>query len=73
MDLLSFVHQVNITYLLLSVIHEITFLLPPLNTGHHAEDDGAMGFCFFNNVAVAVASTLRKHADTIKKVLIIDW
>lgn len=41
--------------------------------GHHAEDDGAMGFCFFNNVAVAVASTLRKHSDKIKKVLIIDW
>ena len=51
---------------------EITSLLHN-HIGHHAEDDGAMGFCFFNNVAVAVASTLRNHADTIKKVLIIDW
>ena len=41
--------------------------------GHHAEDDRAMGFCFFNNVAVAVASMLEKHPDTVKKVLIIDW
>ncbi|KAI9318515.1 hypothetical protein BX666DRAFT_2120365 [Dichotomocladium elegans] len=41
--------------------------------GHHAEDDGAMGFCFFNNVAVTVASTLEKYPTKIKKVLIIDW
>ncbi|KAG0170944.1 Histone deacetylase [Apophysomyces sp. BC1015] len=41
--------------------------------GHHAEDDSAMGFCFFNNVAVAAAATLDKYPSKIKKVLIIDW
>ncbi|RCH79328.1 Histone deacetylase 4, partial [Rhizopus azygosporus] len=41
--------------------------------GHHAEDDTAMGFCFYNNVAVAVADTLEKYPSKIKKILIIDW
>lgn len=41
--------------------------------GHHAEDDLAMGFCFYNNVAVAVADTLEKHSPTISKIVIIDW
>ncbi|KAI9033925.1 hypothetical protein CLU79DRAFT_726311 [Phycomyces nitens] len=41
--------------------------------GHHAEDDGAMGYCFFNNVAVAVASILDSYPKVIRKVLIIDW
>lgn len=41
--------------------------------GHHAEDDAAMGYCFYNNVAVAVSATLDKYPDKIKKVLIIDW
>ncbi|KAI7872323.1 hypothetical protein BDF14DRAFT_1751991 [Spinellus fusiger] len=40
--------------------------------GHHAEEDAAMGYCFFNNVAVAVASILETHASTIRKVLILD-
>ncbi|CAO3641502.1 unnamed protein product [Mucor hiemalis] len=41
--------------------------------GHHAENDAAMGFCFYNNVAVAVADTLEKYPTKIKKILIIDW
>ncbi|KAG0175111.1 Histone deacetylase 4 [Apophysomyces sp. BC1034] len=41
--------------------------------GHHAEDDNAMGFCFFNNVAVSVLSVLQKYPSTMKKVLIVDW
>ncbi|KAG2205836.1 hypothetical protein INT47_004019 [Mucor saturninus] len=40
--------------------------------GHHAESDAAMGFCFYNNVAVAVADTLEKYPTKIKKILIID-
>ncbi|GAA5806564.1 hypothetical protein HPULCUR_012102 [Helicostylum pulchrum] len=41
--------------------------------GHHAENDAAMGFCFYNNVAVAVADTLEKYPTKIQKILIIDW
>nr|XP_018264720.1 histone deacetylase 6/10 [Kwoniella dejecticola CBS 10117]OBR86878.1 histone deacetylase 6/10 [Kwoniella dejecticola CBS 10117] len=39
--------------------------------GHHAEPDEHMGFCFFNNVAVAAREVQRK--GLAKKVLILDW
>lgn len=39
--------------------------------GHHAEYDKAMGFCFFNNVAVGVAHAMKKYA--IKRIAIIDF
>ena len=39
--------------------------------GHHAERDRAMGFCFFNNVAVAVAHALETHALT--RVAVVDF
>lgn len=38
--------------------------------GHHAEADRAMGFCVFNNVAVAAAEAI---SQGIKRVLIVDW
>ncbi|KAI8638697.1 hypothetical protein BD408DRAFT_446605 [Parasitella parasitica] len=41
--------------------------------GHHAEDDAAMGFCFYNNVAVAVSAIMERYPTKIKKILIIDW
>jgi len=41
--------------------------------GHHAEEDEAMGFCFFNNVGVAASLTLKQYPSIVKKVLIIDW
>ena len=44
--------------------------------GHHAEPQAAMGFCFYNNVAVATKWLQKKYADgpdQIKKVLILDW
>jgi acetoin utilization deacetylase AcuC-like enzyme len=39
--------------------------------GHHAERDLAMGFCLFNNVAVAAAALRAECA--IDRVLIVDW
>ena len=39
--------------------------------GHHATPDRAMGFCLFNNVAVA-ARWLQRHGDA-DRVLVVDW
>ncbi|MGD2295670.1 MAG: histone deacetylase [Candidatus Aminicenantes bacterium] len=39
--------------------------------GHHAEAQQAMGFCLFNNVAVAAEYLLKKHG--LKRLLIADW
>ncbi|PFH60143.1 hypothetical protein XA68_11385 [Ophiocordyceps unilateralis] len=41
--------------------------------GHHAEWDAPMGFCFFNNVPVAVRVCQRDYPDICRKVLILDW
>ncbi|WCJ35845.1 histone deacetylase 5 [Euphorbia peplus] len=42
--------------------------------GHHAEHDEAMGFCLFNNVAVAASYLLDERPELgIKKILIVDW
>ena len=38
--------------------------------GHHAEADRAMGFCLFNNVAVAARAALARGA---RRVLVVDW
>jgi acetoin utilization deacetylase AcuC-like enzyme len=39
--------------------------------GHHAEPDRALGFCLFNNVAIAAEVAIR-HLG-VGRVLIIDW
>lgn len=39
--------------------------------GHHAEPDRAMGFCFFNNIAVGVAHALATY--DCQKVAIVDF
>jgi acetoin utilization deacetylase AcuC-like enzyme len=39
--------------------------------GHHAERDRAMGFCLFNNVAIAARYFQRRHG--LARVLIVDW
>jgi acetoin utilization deacetylase AcuC-like enzyme len=46
----------------------IAAVRPP---GHHAEADRAMGFCLFNNVAVA-ARALQAECG-LEKLLILDW
>jgi len=39
--------------------------------GHHALKDKAMGFCLFNNVAIAARYIQQNHR--LKKILIVDW
>jgi acetoin utilization deacetylase AcuC-like enzyme len=49
------------------VANGVALVRPP---GHHAERDRAMGFCLYNNVAVA-ARALR--AKGVPRVAIVDW
>ena len=51
-----------------SVKRAFSFGRPP---GHHAEKDRAMGFCLFNNVAVAAEFARREYG--LQRVLIVDW
>jgi acetoin utilization deacetylase AcuC-like enzyme len=39
--------------------------------GHHAEPDRAMGFCLFNNVAIAAETAIRELG--VERVLVLDW
>ncbi|EGO01316.1 hypothetical protein SERLA73DRAFT_72261 [Serpula lacrymans var. lacrymans S7.3] len=39
--------------------------------GHHAEPDEHMGFCFFNNVAVA--ARVVQLLTPVKRIMILDW
>ena len=45
----------------------MAFVRPP---GHHAERDRAMGFCLYNNVAVAAAHALSRG---LERVVVIDY
>ena len=56
-----------------AVVHEpgtraLALVRPP---GHHAERDRAMGFCLFNNIAVAAAHAIAELG--CQRVLIVDW
>ena len=39
--------------------------------GHHAEAGQSMGFCLFNNIAIAAEHLIRKHG--LERILIVDW
>jgi len=39
--------------------------------GHHAEHNQALGFCLFNNVAIAARYLQKQHG--LDKILILDW
>ena len=61
---------IHATELVLSAGAENAFcaLRPP---GHHAESDRAMGFCFFNNVAIAAAHALDNYG--VDRVAVLDF
>ena len=46
----------------------VALVRPP---GHHAERDRAMGFCIFNNIAVA--AQYARTEQCVDRVLIVDW
>ncbi len=45
-----------------------SLMRPP---GHHAERDRIMGFCYFNNIAIAIAKLLAE--DTARHIAILDF
>jgi len=50
------------------VANVFALVRPP---GHHAETDRAMGFCLFNNVAIAAAYAINELG--YKRIMIVDW
>ena len=52
------------------VRNAVAVIRPP---GHHAEHDKESGFCFFNNVPIAVKVAQEDFPDLCRKILILDW
>jgi histone deacetylase 6 len=53
-------------------VHGVALVRPP---GHHAEADVCMGFCIYNNAALAAAAALQASPESggVERVLIVDW
>ena len=51
-----------------AVRNAFALVRPP---GHHAEASQALGFCFFNNVAIGAEHLIREHG--LRRVLVVDW
>jgi acetoin utilization deacetylase AcuC-like enzyme len=51
-----------------SAANAFVALRPP---GHHAERERAMGFCLFNNIAIAARYAQKCYG--LKRILIVDW
>lgn len=58
-------------FVALNELHNAFCLIRP--PGHHALRERAMGFCFYNNLAIGAKYLRKKFPEKIKKVLIIDW
>mmetsp|Transcript_13027 Transcript_13027/g.17936 ORF Transcript_13027/g.17936 Transcript_13027/m.17936 type:complete len:382 (-) Transcript_13027:277-1422(-) len=41
--------------------------------GHHATFNAGMGFCIFNNIAIATRHLLKKYPDQVRKIAIVDY
>jgi len=51
-----------------SIAKGLALVRPP---GHHAERERGMGFCLFNNIAIAARHLMKEHG--LQRIAIMDW